>query len=82
MDAIKYTGDNLEEVGVFTNGSLYLWKEAYDTPTGTGIFDSFTDSLLVLNTQEYVIRDAQNGGFFILEADYFERFFEEVEAYV
>ena len=79
VDAIKYTGDNLEEVGVFTNNAFQVYEIPGSTRLEAGVWDSFTGEILDLNTQEYVIRDTENGGFFVLDGDYFERFFEVVE---
>lgn len=75
VDAVKFTGD-FEEVENFVGVNF---QPVLGSPVQVLVYDEFTLTVLTVNEDDYIIRDHDNGGYFVLEGSYFERFFEVVE---
>lgn len=76
VEAVKFTPENQTQVFMFTEGQITL-SEAYTYDAL--LFDEFTSDQIPIIWGDYIIKDTENGGYFALSGDYFERFFEEVE---
>lgn len=75
VEAIQFTGDNHEEVGIFTDNAFQVDENCIpyviDAKEGTHV-DVFLG--------DYIIKDPDYpGGFFLMEPEHFEPFFEEVK---
>ena len=76
VEAIKFTPETYTQAIDFTHNSLAISHAfTYDAL----LFDEFTSEKVPLLWDDYIIKDTENGGFFVLDGDYFERFFEVVE---
>ena len=76
VEAVKFTPENQTQVFMFTEGQITLSEAfSYDAL----LFDEFTSEKVPILWDDYIIRDTENGGFFVLDGDYFERFFEVVD---
>ena len=78
VEALFVSKSTNEEILEFTNNVFNQHKDNSEEPIKGTLWDSYHDEEMLVFGDDVIIKDPDNGGFFMLDEKYFVKFFEEV----
>lgn len=78
VEALYVSQSTNEEILEFTNNVFNQHKDNSEEPIKGTLRDSYHDEEMLVFSDDVIVKDPDNGGFFMLDEKYFVKFFEEV----